>query len=402
MKTAATLLLFFLSFSFLHAQDSLRYSVHFDSDQFDLSELEQQKLNTFIHEIDPSRIESIELKGHTDSDASDNYNLNLSEKRVISVREFLSKQKISSAQISAEHFGESVPIDDNSIDEGKRNNRRVELVVRLSPEKTRVVEVVQVFKPDCTADTTLIFPQGTEVTLNLCDYYSIKDCFEFTEYNTGESVRNSELTTQTADGTPLISGGMFEVKMCKDVEITVDIPQRSNPCDSVEEFKLWQATREGAWERITGSIQSIQRNGQNFLRTAVRGTTTVNLDALPAIPPPKMIVKVPRNYTIVKAKLSTDTPVALVLPFETKGRKAKFRSICPCSEPLIYLEVQTPKGELVTINFEELNDFDTHEAFGQCQQEEVIKRILFFRVRKKSMYRKYLIRKEDLKVKTSL
>lgn len=397
---ASAFLFSFALISCAFGQSTLSHTVYFTSDNSTINKGEQEKLVTFFSQVGDNRVEKIEIHGHTDSDGSDAYNLDLSKLRVESVQKELSKLKLNSNEPLELFHGETKPIEANTNSIGKRQNRRVEILVTLAPMITVAkIPIVQAPEPDCSYDTTLIFPQGTEVTLNVCDYFSIKDCFQFIEYNTGESIRNSDLTTQTADGTPLISGGMFEVKMCKDVEIAVYIPQIANPCDTTADFKLWTATSEGTWSRIKGSVQNVRRGGRNFLRTVVRGATKINLDALPSTPPPKMIVKVPRGYTVTKAKLSTNVPASLILAYDVKKRKAKFKSICPCSEPLLYLEVENSDGDTIKIDYAELNDFDTHEAFGQCRSNEVVKRILFFKVRKKRMYRKYLIRKKDLKLR---
>ena len=397
MKTLTLLLfpLLFLSSSF--AQDQLLHTVYFATNKDVISQAEQAKLDAFIAQLSDEFIETLEVNGHTDSDGSDFYNYSLSQRRVAAVRKELLGLKRRPNDESETFYGESKPIDANTNSTGKRKNRRVEIIVEL--ELTYAVALPMpepIEEVDCSYDTTLIFPQGTEVTMNVCDYLSIKDCFQFIEYNTGESIRNSNLTTMTADGTPLISGGMFEVKMCKEVEIAVYIPWVANPCDSTAEFTLWTSEgTAGTWSPIKGTIDRVKRGGRFFLKTVVKKTTSINLDCLPTTPPPKMVVKVPLGHKIISAKLSTDVPASLIYAKKITKRKAIFNSICPCSEPLIYLEVENPDGEIHILDYTELNDYDTHEAFGQCKKNEVLKRVLFFKVRKKSMYRKYLIRKKD-------
>jgi hypothetical protein len=398
MKLFALVFFLFACESFTFGQTTFCHAVHFASGNASINKSEQEKMDAFFSKIEDDNLEKIEISGHTDSDGSDAYNLELSKRRVESVQAELAKLELNITGSSELFLGETSPIESNGNSQGKRQNRRVEICITLAPPPKTITIPVPVLEPDCSYDTTIIFPQGTEVTMNVCDYHSIKDCFQFIEYNTGESIRNSDLTTQTADGTPLISGGMFEVKMCKDVEISVAIPQIANPCDTTAEFKLWTATSEGTWSPVKGTIDRFRRGGRNFLRTVVQGTTKINLDALPSAPPPKTIVKVPMGYTILKAKLSTDTPASLIYGYEVKKRKAKFKSLCPCSEPLLYLEVENPDGDTIKIDYAELNDFDSHEAFGQCRSDEVVKRIVFFKVRQKRIYRKYLIRKKDLQV----
>tara|TARA_B100001057_G_C22839915_1_gene946659 strand:- start:1114 stop:2526 length:1413 start_codon:yes stop_codon:yes gene_type:complete len=69
----------------------------------------------------------IALKGHTDAQGPDKYNIMLSKNRVSAVRDFLLANGISSNRIIIEAFGEKVPIADNSSKEGRKLNRRVEV-----------------------------------------------------------------------------------------------------------------------------------------------------------------------------------------------------------------------------------------------------------------------------------
>ena len=75
----------------------------------------------------------VELQGHTDSKGPDAYNLNLSQKRANSVREYLFKAGVPSNQMTAKGYGEGQPIADNTTDEGRAKNRRVVMFVIDNP-----------------------------------------------------------------------------------------------------------------------------------------------------------------------------------------------------------------------------------------------------------------------------
>ncbi|MGB8657539.1 MAG: OmpA family protein [Candidatus Zixiibacteriota bacterium] len=71
----------------------------------------------------------LSIEGHTDSDGTDEYNMNLSQKRAASVKSYLiANYKIAADRLESKGWGESKPIDKNDTPEGKANNRRVELV----------------------------------------------------------------------------------------------------------------------------------------------------------------------------------------------------------------------------------------------------------------------------------
>jgi outer membrane protein OmpA-like peptidoglycan-associated protein len=71
----------------------------------------------------------IAVEGYTDSVGSDEYNLRLSENRANAVREFLIIESLAPESISAQGFGKTNPVADNSTSAGRQMNRRVQLVV---------------------------------------------------------------------------------------------------------------------------------------------------------------------------------------------------------------------------------------------------------------------------------
>lgn len=72
-------------------------------------------------------IKKIAIEGHTSSEGSDKYNLKLSDKRAKAVMDYLvSKGGLDKAMFTAKGFGEGKPIAEESTEEGKEKNRRVE------------------------------------------------------------------------------------------------------------------------------------------------------------------------------------------------------------------------------------------------------------------------------------
>lgn len=69
----------------------------------------------------------VEVAGHTDYIGSDGYNLGLSERRAIVVKEYLAARGVEADRMSPVGYGRTQPIADNSTEEGREENRRVEL-----------------------------------------------------------------------------------------------------------------------------------------------------------------------------------------------------------------------------------------------------------------------------------
>ena len=71
----------------------------------------------------------VEVAAHTDSSGSNAYNQALSERRAASVMNYLGTHGVSSSRLTSKGYGESQPIVSNATQEGRTENRRVELRV---------------------------------------------------------------------------------------------------------------------------------------------------------------------------------------------------------------------------------------------------------------------------------
>ncbi len=70
---------------------------------------------------------TVSVTGHTDSDGSESYNLELSRRRALAVSQYLSDHGVAPSRLLARGFGEAQPIASNATAPGKAQNRRVEL-----------------------------------------------------------------------------------------------------------------------------------------------------------------------------------------------------------------------------------------------------------------------------------
>ena len=74
----------------------------------------------------------IELQGYTDARGSEQYNLGLSQRRAESVERYLMTKKIPLYRISIVGLGKDDPVADNKSEQGRSQNRRVEVRVLKS------------------------------------------------------------------------------------------------------------------------------------------------------------------------------------------------------------------------------------------------------------------------------
>lgn len=74
-------------------------------------------------------IKKIEVQGHTDDSGDPSFNMNLSQERADAVRQWLIQAGIAPDKLVAKGYGDTMPIADNRIREGRQKNRRVHFVV---------------------------------------------------------------------------------------------------------------------------------------------------------------------------------------------------------------------------------------------------------------------------------
>jgi OOP family OmpA-OmpF porin len=84
--------------------------------------------------VEHPEIVSISIEGHTDSDGTNAYNLDLSRRRANAVRQYLHRQGVARERMSIQGFGEERPLESNDTDEGRAVNRRVEFITRYASD----------------------------------------------------------------------------------------------------------------------------------------------------------------------------------------------------------------------------------------------------------------------------
>ena len=103
--------------------------VLFDFNSSTLTPAANQVLADISKRLTESAIIGVLVKGHTDSVGSEAFNQQLSQRRADSVASFLVSQGVAADKIHTEGHGEGQPVADNATDEGRAQNRRVEIVV---------------------------------------------------------------------------------------------------------------------------------------------------------------------------------------------------------------------------------------------------------------------------------
>lgn len=108
--------------------------IYYDYDKWDITPESAKELDKLAEILIKNKHIKVELSSHTDSRASDKYNLELSEKRAKSAIEYLLKKGVSANQVSGKGYGETQPVNHctNGVEcseEEHAKNRRTEVKI---------------------------------------------------------------------------------------------------------------------------------------------------------------------------------------------------------------------------------------------------------------------------------
>ncbi|MFT4024369.1 MAG: OmpA family protein [Flavihumibacter sp.] len=102
--------------------------INFDTDKATLKPDGLDAVKEIIKVLQADNSLKIAINGYTDNVGDAAHNQQLSEARAATVKNEISKAGIAGDRLTAKGFGQSDPIADNNTEEGRMQNRRVELV----------------------------------------------------------------------------------------------------------------------------------------------------------------------------------------------------------------------------------------------------------------------------------
>jgi outer membrane protein OmpA-like peptidoglycan-associated protein len=101
-------------------------NVFFEVDSWQLKIESMSELDNLVSLLSENMNLAMEIGGYTDSTGSEQYNKTLSEKRALSVVNYLIKKGVSSDRLIYKGYGNTSPLGDNVTIEGRKLNRRTE------------------------------------------------------------------------------------------------------------------------------------------------------------------------------------------------------------------------------------------------------------------------------------
>lgn len=256
--------------SFAQKKILLQKSIYFESAKYDLSKESDSILNSLVDSFKSYKTYKIFIKGNTDNIGDSIYNKKLSEQRVASAIAYFISKGIDSSRFVTSAFGEEKPIAENSSEEGKQKNRRVDISIsyvrkvpidssKFLPYVASLYKFTEIepdkYKINALRDTIIRCKKGTLVLIKANTFKVSKACdFEFT-FSIKEDFLKSEMIldnlSTTSNGQILETQGMIytEAKDCKGKALNVKKSQPLTvmmPTDSVNpDAKLFQGNRTG-------------------------------------------------------------------------------------------------------------------------------------------------------------
>jgi outer membrane protein OmpA-like peptidoglycan-associated protein len=112
------------------ARPRVRLPVYFEFNSAELKPEARELLEKVSKALTTSDLETFNfsVEGHTDSVGGEDFNENLSERRADAVKKFLEDAGVAEGRLQAVGRGEASPVDSNNTDDGRKHNRRVEII----------------------------------------------------------------------------------------------------------------------------------------------------------------------------------------------------------------------------------------------------------------------------------
>lgn len=103
------------------------YGIHFETGKANIQPDSEETLKQVAALLEQNPTLKLRVEGHTDNQGNAAANQTLSEKRAQAVVAWLAAHGVDASRLKAQGFGQSKPVAENSSEDGRAKNRRVEL-----------------------------------------------------------------------------------------------------------------------------------------------------------------------------------------------------------------------------------------------------------------------------------
>ncbi len=250
------------------------HNIYFPNNETDINKKNSETLDGFLDSIDVSNNCKISVIGFADNVGDEKLNYSLSEKRALSVNNYLLSKDIPADNITAKASGPVLDPNKNKNDNDRQFNRRVEVKVSCSSDKKEDIKTIISSKPNFENDTVIKGIGGTEIKIKKGAFYprKIKDVvIEIKELSTYCDSIPDDLETVTENGVCLASGGMAfisatykrkPVRKSFEGAFEVKVPIQKN--DTTMDFYIAVKQKSGKlrWKKADGKV--VTENGKKY------------------------------------------------------------------------------------------------------------------------------------------
>ncbi len=379
-----------------------RLQIHFATGKYVLTKEHKKEIRNLLDsipkddsdfEVDYSRIV---VNGNTDNEGDSLYNLNLSAKRADAVIHFMQERGVDQGLLKKNYYGEAKPIAPNKNEVTKLKNRRVDIAVTYIIKKRHMTNAEIAASDPCSHDTLITLASGTRVNMSICDYERMGGEFKINEVLSGESVRQSGLNTMGDDGTPLMSGGMFNFKFkndsCLKKPVVIRVPVDTCIKQPKKMMKYVYNYKNNRWKKTRAHIKVVKVDGKLYYEFSVQCPGLMNIDF------PRYFSKgdVRDFYTkdglkLVKLKISSDCPCSMLeASIKSAGKKASGWVAEKQPEPYISAIAVDKNGDTLHMQYKPISSLQ-----GKGNKSVVGHFLWIFPKRSKIYYDKYCIKRSD-------
>lgn len=213
MKSFTSTIILFSTFTLSAQSTTFGLSIFFDKADYNLSVENKLKIDDFKLLAKDSTYNSVFIKGYADNDGSEESNLELSQQRVNSVKNYFYGNKYA---VDSRCYGEKEAINKNKNESEKSLNRRVDIIFWTNYTLNKKKPQIFTFPANRTIEFTaaegtkikipansLVYENGStplgDITIAITEYYSMNDIIQ------------NKLTT-SSNGDLLVSAGMINIE----------------------------------------------------------------------------------------------------------------------------------------------------------------------------------------------
>ncbi len=105
------------------------YNIFFETGSHVILPQSLPELGSLVYFLNQNRSLEVEIQGHTDNVGDAPYNMELSERRALSVLNYLTGQGVDAHRLTCKGYGYSMPVDTNETEAGRGRNRRTTISI---------------------------------------------------------------------------------------------------------------------------------------------------------------------------------------------------------------------------------------------------------------------------------